>query len=224
MLARSLGCFILAVIAGCASPHMPNITNEPPIKNLALHQPKNVAISPFRIKTGQGARTYVSSYFSQRQPMPGWKAGEEYSVATQTVTEELQSIGINVFESTEGLLAPRIRDKLDFLVSGAVQPVRLEIHDTYSGNYTEGHYRLSLRILDARTGEKAWEGESEGHGSLMNDPEVIHDLAMGSNIVASLSQNEDRVSRVIVTNAFRSMMRAHADEMRRIFTTKTEPQ
>jgi hypothetical protein len=122
----------------------------------------------------------------------------------------------------EGLLAPGIREKLDFLLSGAVQPIRLDIHDTYSGNYSEGLYRLSLKIIDARSGKIVWEGESDGQGSVMNDPEVIHDLAMGSNIVASLSQNEDRVSRVIITNAFRSMTRGHMDEMIRIFTIRTE--
>jgi hypothetical protein len=150
--------------------------------------------------------------------MPGWRAGQEYPIATQTVTDELRSLGINVFESIEGLLAPGIREKLDFLLSGAVQPIRLDIHDTYSGNYSEGHYRLSLQILDARSGETVWEGESDGQGSLTNDPEVIHDLAMGSNIIASISQNEDRIARLIITNAFRSMMRAHTDEMRRVFT------
>lgn len=188
------------------------------LTNLSLNEPRNVALSPFRIKTSQGTRTYVSSYFSQRQPMPGWQAGQEYPIATQTITDELQSMGINVFESIEGLLAPGIREKLDFLLSGAVQPIWLDIHDTYSGNYSQGHYRLSLTILDARTGETVWKGESDGQGSLMNDPEVVHDLAMGSNIVASLSQNEDRLSRLIITNAFRSMMRAHSDEMRVVFT------
>lgn len=178
--------------AGCASTPMPNIPNEPPIKSLILDETRSVALSPFRIKTSQGGRTFVSSYFSQRQPMPGWQAGQEYLIATQTVTVELRSLGINVFELTEGLLAPGIRDKLDFLLSGTVQPIRLDIHDTYSGNYSEGHYRLSLKVVDARSGETVWGGESEAHGSLMNDPEVIHDLAMGSNIVASVSQNEDR--------------------------------
>jgi hypothetical protein len=221
---RARGALLLSfvAIAGCASTTMPHVPNEPPINNLALNEPKNVALSPFRIKTSQGARTYVSSYFSQRQPMPGWQAGQDYPIATQTVTHELRSMGINVFESMEGLLASSIRDKLDFLLSGAVQPIRLDIHDTYSGNFSEGHYRLILKILDARNGETVWEGESDGQGSVMNDPEVIHDLATGSNIVASLSQNEDRVSRVIMTNAFRSMMRGHMDEMRRIFSTIRE--
>ena len=125
---------LLAAITGCASTSMPNIPNEPSVNKLALNEPRNVALSPFRIKTSQGARTYVSSYFSQRQPMRGWQAGEEYPIATQTVTDELQSMGITVFESMEGLLAPGIRDKLDFLLSGAVQPIRLDIHDTYSGS------------------------------------------------------------------------------------------
>lgn len=221
MLVRGALLIAFAAVGGCASTPMPIIANEPPMKNLALIEPKNVAISPFRIKTSQGARTYVSSYLSQRQPMPGWHAGQEYPVATQTVTEELRGLNMNVFEITEGLLATGIREKLDFLISGTVQPIHLDIHDTYSGNYTEGHYRLSLKMLDARSGETLWEGEGDGQAALINDPEVIHDLAMGSNIVASLSQNEDRVSRLIITNAFRRMMRAHADEVKRIFTVKS---
>ena len=114
-------------------------------------------------------------------------------------------------------LWPGIRENLDFILSGTVQPIRLDIHDTYSGNYTEGHYRLSLKVVDARSGETVLEGESEGEGSLMNNPEVIHDLAMGSNIVASLSQNEDRVSRLIITNAFRRMIRRQSGELRQVF-------
>lgn len=224
MLARGLTFLILAAIAGCASTSMPNIPNEPPIENFVLNEPKNVALSPFRIKTSQGARTFVSSYFSQRQPMRGWQAGQEYPIATQTISDELRSLGFHVFDSTEGLLAPRIREKLEFLLSGTVQPIMLDIRDTYSGNYSEGHYRISLRVVDALTGETAWEGESDGRASLENDPEVRHDLAMGSNIVASLSQNEDRVSRLIIKNALRSMMSAHADEMRRIFTKQTRSQ
>jgi hypothetical protein len=54
----------------------------------------------------------------------------------------------------------------------------------------------------------------------MNDPEVIHDLAMGSNIVASISQNEDRVSRLIITNAFRGMIRGQSGELRKVFPLK----
>jgi hypothetical protein len=223
MFARGVSLLVFAAITGCASTSMPNIPNEPPINNLALNEPRNVALSPFRIKTSQGTRTFVSSYFSQRQPMRGWQAGQEYPIATQTVTDELRSMGINVFESMEGLLAPGIRDKLDFLLSGAVQPIRLDIHDTYSGNYTEGQYRLSLKILDARSGETVWKGESDGRGSPMNDPEVIHDVAMGSNVVASLSQNEDRVARLIISNAIRSMIRAHSEELRRVFTLRAAP-
>lgn len=221
MLARGLPLLVFAAIAGCTSIPMPNFPNEPPIKSLILNETRNVALSPFRIKTSQGERTFVSSYFSQRQPMRGWQAGQEYPIATQTVTEELRSLGINVFELTEGLLAPGIRDKLDFLLSGAVQPIQLDIHDTYSGNYSEGHYRLSLKVVDARSGETVWEGESEARGSLMNDPEVRHDLAMGSNIVASISQNEDRVSRLIITNAFRSMIRGQSGGLRQIFSLRT---
>jgi hypothetical protein len=220
MLARGLSFLVFAAIAGCASAPMPIIPNEPPVKNLILNETRNVVLSPFHIKTSQGTKTFVSSYFSQRQPMRGWQAGQEYPIATQTVTAELRSLGINVFESTEGLLASGIRDKLDFLLSGTAQPIRLDIHDTYSGNYSEGHYRLSLKVVNARNGETVWEGENEAHGSLMNDPEVIHDLAMGSNIVASISQNEDRVSRLIITNAFRGMMRAHSEELSQVFSLR----
>ena len=220
MLARGLSFLIFAAISGCTSAPMPIIPNEPPVKNLILNETRNVVLSPFRIKTSQGTKTFVSSYFSQRQPMRGWQTGQEYPIATQTVTAELRSLGINVFESTEGLLASGIRDKLDFLLSGTVQPIRLDIHDTYSGNYSEGHYRLSLKVVNARSGETVWEGESEAHGSLMNDPEVIHDLAMGSNIVASISQNEDRVSRLIITNAFRGMMRAHSEDLSQVFSLR----
>ena len=155
--------------------------------------------------------------------MQGWQAGQEYPIATQTVTEELQSLGIHVVELTESLSSPGIRENLDFLLSGTVQPVRLDIRDTDSGNYTEGHYRVSLKVVDARSGETVWEGESVGQGSLMNDPEVINDLAMSSNIVASLSQNEDRVARLIITNAFRSMMRARSEELRQVFTLRAAP-
>lgn len=220
MLARVLSLLVLAAFAGCTSTPMPNIPNEPPIKNHIFSETRNVALSSYRIKTSQGARTFVSSYFSQRQPMQGWQAGQEYPIATQTVTEELRSLGISVFESTEGLLAAGIRDRLDFLLSGTVQPIRLDIHDTYSGNYSEGHYRLSMKVVDARNGQTVWEGESEAHGSLMNDPEVRHDLAMGSNIVASISQNEDRVSRLIITNAFRRMMREHSEELGNVFSLR----
>ena len=211
---------LVVALAGCAS--MSEIPNEPPVDGLRLSEPKHVALSPFRIKTGQGSRTLVSSYFSKRQPMQGWQPGQEYPIATQIITDELRSLGFRVVESTEGLLAPRIREQLEFLLSGTIEPLMLDIHDTYSGNYTEGHYRLSLRVVDALTGEAVWEGESDGRASLENDPEVIYDLAMGSNIVASLYQNEARVSRLIVMNALRSMIQAHADELKRIFTTRTQ--
>jgi hypothetical protein len=202
---------------------MPHIPNEPPMNNLALKEPTFVALSPFRIKTSEGVRTYISSSFSRRQSMRGWQAGQEYPIATQTVTEELQSLGITVVEPTEDLLSPGIREKLDFLLSGTVQPVRLDIRDTASGNYTEGHYRLNFKVVGARSGETVWEGESVGQGSLMNDPAVINDLAMSSNIVASLSQNEDRVARLIITNAFRSMMRAHSEELKQVFRLRPDP-
>lgn len=223
MLVKGVSLLVFVAIAGCTTMPMPNIPNEPPIKNLALNEPIIVVLSPFRIKASQGVRTYVSSSFSRRQSMQGWQAGQEYPIATQTVTEELRSLGITVVESTEDLLSPGIREKLDFLLSGTVQPIRLDVRDTYSGNYTEGDYRLSLKVVDARSGETVWEGESDGQGSLMNDPEVINDLAMSSNVVASLSQNEARVSRLIITNAFRSMMRARSEELRQVFTLRAAP-
>jgi hypothetical protein len=223
MFARGVSLLVFAAITGCASTSMPNIPNEPPINSLALTEPIVVVLSPFRITTNQGVRTYVSSSFSRRLSMQGWHAGQEYPIATQTVTEELRSLGIHIVESTEELLLPGMREKLDFLLSGTVQPLRLDIRDTYSGNYTEGRYRLSLKVVDARSGVTVWEGESDGQGSLMNDPAVINDLVMGSNIVASLAQNEDRVSRLIITNAFRSMMRARSEELRQVFTLSAAP-
>ena len=221
MLTRGVLLLICAAMAGCTTMPMPHIPNEPPINNLALNAPIVVALSPFRIKTSEGVRTYISSSLSQRHSMPGWQAGQEYPIATQAVTEELQNLGLTVV-LTEDLLPHGMIKKLDFLLSGTVQPIRLDIRDKYSGNYTEGKYRLSLKVVDARSGETVWEEESVGQGSLMNDPEVKNDLAMSSNIIASLSQNEDRVSRLIITNASRGMMRAHTDEMRRIFTTRIE--
>jgi hypothetical protein len=222
MLTRGVLLLVFAAIAGCTTMPMPHIPNEPPINNLALNGPIVVALSPFRIKTSEGMRTYISSSFSRRHSMRGWQAGQEYPIATQTVTEELQNLGITVVVLTEELFSPGMIKKLDFILSGTVQPIRLAIRDNYSGNYTEGKYRLSLKVIDARSGETVWEEQSVGQGSLMNDPEVKNDLAMSSNIIASLSQNEDRVSRLIITNASRNMMRAHTDEMRRIFTTRIE--
>jgi hypothetical protein len=223
MLVRGVSLLVFAAIAGCTTMPMPHIPNEPPINNLALNGPIVAALSPFRIMTNQGMRTYISSSFSRRHSVQGWQAGQEYPIATQTITEELQNLGITVVVVlTEDLLLPGMIEKLDFLLSGTVQPLRLAIRDNYSGNYTEGKYRLSLKVVDARSGETVWEEESVGQGSLMNDPEVKNDLAMSSNIIASLSQNEDRISRLIITNAFRSMMRAHAEEVRRIFTTRIE--
>jgi hypothetical protein len=222
MLTRGVLLLIFAAMAGCTTMPMPHIPNEPPINNLALNGPIVVALSPFRIKTSEGMRTYISSSFSRRHSMRGWQAGQEYPIATQTVTEELQNLGITVVVLTEELFSPGMIKKLDFILSGTVQPIRLAIRDNYSGNYTEGKYRLSLKVIDARSGETVWEEQSVGQGSLMNDPEVKNDLAMSSNIIASLSQNEERVSRLIITNASRNMMRAHTDEMRRIFTTRIE--
>src|SRR5512147_28190 len=51
MLARGLSLLVFAAIAGCTTMPMPNIPNEPPLKNLALNGPIIVALSPFRIKT-----------------------------------------------------------------------------------------------------------------------------------------------------------------------------
>ena len=203
---------------------MPSLPNEPPLENFALTEPTIVVLSPFRIKTSEGVRTYVSSPFSRRHSMRGWQAGQDYPLATQTVTEELRSLGITVLESPDDLLSSGIIEKLNLLLSGTVQPIRLDIRDTYSGNYTEGQYRLSLKVVDAQSGETVWEGESNRQGSLMNDPAVKDDLAMSSNIVASLSQNEDRVARLVITNAVRKMMLTHIDELRRIFTTRTGQQ
>jgi hypothetical protein len=224
MLVRGASLFVFAAIAACTTLPMPTLPNEPPLENFALTEPTIVVLSPFRIKTSEGVRTYVSSPLSRRHSMRGWQAGQDYPLATRTVTEELRSLGITVLESPDDLLSSGIIEKLNLLLSGTVQPIRLDIRDTYSGNYTEGQYRLSLKVVDAQSGETVWEGESNGQGSLMNDPAVKDDLAMNSNIVASLSQNEDRVARLVITNAFRKMMRTHIDELRRIFTTRTGQQ
>jgi hypothetical protein len=141
----------------------------------------------------------------------------EYPIATQTVTEELRSLGMQVFDSREGLLAPGIGEKLDFLLSGTVQPLRIAIHDIPAGNYSGGQYRLSLTVVDARSGETVWEGESEAQGLLMNNPAV-----MSIGMLASISRNEDRLAHLLITNAFRSMIRAHTDELRRIFATRPQ--
>jgi hypothetical protein len=147
--------------------------------------------------------------------MEGWHAGREYPIATQTVTEELRSLGLQVFDSTEGLLAPGIRDTLDFLVSGTVQPTRFAIHDIPAGSYIEGHYRLSLKVVEARSGETVWEGESEAQGFLMNDPPV-----MSIGMRASIARNEDRLAHLLITNAFRSMIRGHSDEFNKVFSLR----
>ena len=217
MLVRGVSLLVFAAIAGCTTMPMPNIPNEPPINSLALTEPIVVVLSPFRITTNQGVRTYVSASFSRRLSMQGWHAGQEYPIATQTVTEELRSLGIHIVESTEELLLPGMREKLDFLLSGTVQPLRLDIRDTYSGNYTEGRYRLSLKVVDARSGETVWEGESEAQGFLMNDPAV-----MSIGMRASIARNEDRLAHLLITNAFRSMIRGHTDELRRIFATRPQ--
>ena len=215
MLARDLALLVFAAIAGCSSTLTPNNPIEPPITSLSLNEPRNIALSPFRIQTNQGTRAFLSSQFRAHRPMEGWHAGREYPIATQTVTEELRSLGLQVFDSTEGLLAPGIRDTLDFLLSGTVQPTRFEIHDIPAGNYSEAQYRLNLKVVDARSGETVWEGESEAQGLLMNDPAI-----MSIWMRASIARNEDRMAHLLITNAFRSMMRAHSEELNQVFSLR----
>jgi hypothetical protein len=217
MLARDLALLVFAAVAGCSSTLIPNNPIEPPLTSLSLKEPRNIALSPFRIQTNQGTRAFVSTIYRGQRPMEGWHAGREYPIATQTVTEELRSLGLQVFNSTEGLSAPGIRETLDFLLSGTVQPTRFEIHDIPAGSYTEAQYRLSLKVVDARSGETIWEGESEAQGFLMNDPPV-----MSIGMRASIARNEDRLAHLLITNAFRSMIRAHTDELRRIFATRPQ--
>jgi len=217
MLARDLALLVFAAVAGCSSTLIPNNPIEPPITSLSLKEPRNIALSPFRIQTNQGTRAFVSTIYRGQRPMEGWHAGREYPIATQTVTEELRSLGLQVFNSTEGLSAPGIRETLDFLLSGTVQPSRFEIHDIPAGSYTEAQYRLNLTVVDARSGETVWEGESEAQGFLMNDPPV-----MSIGMRASIARNEDRLALLLITNAFRSMIRAHTDELRRIFATRPQ--
>jgi len=217
MLARGPALLVFAAVAGCSSTFMPNNPIEPPITSLSLNEPRTIALSPFRIQTNQGTRAFVSTQFRAQRPMEGWHAGREYPIATQTVREELRSLGLQVFDSTEGLLAPGIRDTLDFLLSGTVQPTRFAIHDIPAGSYIEGQYRLSLKVVEARSGETVWEGESEAQGFLMNDPPV-----MSIGMRASIARNEDRLAHLLITNAFRSMIRAHTDELRRIFATRPQ--
>src|SRR4029077_8503151 len=212
MLERGLALLVFAAVAGCSSTFIPNHPIEPPLTSLSLNEPRSIAVSPFRIQTNQGTRAFVSTIYRGQRPMEGWHAGREYPIATQTVTEELRSLGLRVFDSTESGLAPEIRETLDFLVSGTVQPTRYEIHDIPAGSYTEAQYRLNLTVVDARIGETVWEGESEAQGFLMNDPPV-----MSIGMRASIARNEDRLARLLITNAFRSMIRAHTDELRRIF-------
>jgi len=217
MLARGLALLVFAAVAGCSSTLIPNHPIEPPITSLSLNEPRNIALSPFRIQTNQGTRAFVSTQFRAQRPMEGWHAGREYPIATQTVTEELRSLGLQVFDSTEGVLAPGIRETHDFLLSGTVQPIRYEIHDIPAGNYSEAKYRLNLTVVDARSGETVWEGESEAQGLRLNDPAV-----MSIWMRASIARNEDRLAHLLITNAFRSMMRAHTDELRRIFATRPQ--
>jgi hypothetical protein len=216
MLARDLALLVFAAVGGCST-FMPNNPIEPPITSLSLKEPRTIALSPFRIQTNQGTRAFVSTIYRGQRPMEGWHAGREYPIATQTVTEELRSLGLRVFDSTEGLLAPEIRETLDFLLSGTVQPTRFEIHDIPAGSYTEAQYRLNLTVVDARSGETVWEGESEAQGFLMNDPAV-----MSIGMRASIARNEDRLAHLLITNAFRSMIRGHTDELRRIFATRPQ--
>jgi len=217
MLARGLALLVFAAVAGCSSTLIPNNSIEPPLTSLSLNEPRTIALSRFRIQTNQGTRAFVSTQYRGQRPMEGWHAGREYPIATQTVTAELQSLGVRVFDSTEGVLAPGIRDTLDFLLSGTVQPIRYEIHDLAAGNYSEAHYRLNLTVVDARSGETVWEGESEAQGLRMNDPPI-----MSIWMQASIARNEDRVAHLLLTNAFRSMIRPHTDELRRIFATRLQ--
>jgi hypothetical protein len=215
MLARGLALLVFAAVAGCSSTLIPNNPIEPPLTSLIVNEPRNIALSPFRIQTNQGTRAFVSTVFRSQRPMEGWHAGREYPIATQTVTEELRSLGMRVFDSTEGLLAPGIRDTLDFLLSGTVQPLRFEIHDIPAGNYSEAQYRLNLKVVDARSGETVWEGESEAQGLLMNDPAI-----MSIWMHASISRIEDRLAHLLITNAFRSMIRGHSEELNRVFSLR----
>jgi hypothetical protein len=216
MLTRGLALLVFAAVAGCST-FMPNHPIEPPLTSLSLNEPRTIALSPFRIRTNQGTRAFVSTQFRAQRPMEGWHAGREYPIATQTVTAELRSLGLQVFDSTEGLLAPGIRETRDFLLSGTVQPTRFEIHDIPAGSYTEAQYRLNLTVVEARSGETVWEGESEAQGFLMNDPPV-----MSIGMRASIARNEDRLAHLLITNAFRSMIRGHTDELRRIFATRPQ--
>src|SRR5438552_15054083 len=112
MLARDLALLVFAAIAGCSSTLTPNNPIEPPITSLSLNEPRTIALSPFRIQTNQGTRAFVSTQFRAQRPMEVWHAGREYPIATQTVREELRSLELQVFDSTELLLAHRIRSKL----------------------------------------------------------------------------------------------------------------
>ena len=215
MLERGLALLVFAAVAGCSSTFIPNHPIEPPPTSLSLKEPRSIALSPFRIQTNKGTRAFVSTIYRGQRPMEGWHAGREYPIATQTVTEELRSLGLQVFNSTEGLSAPGIRETLDFLLSGTVQPSRFEIHDIPAGSYIEGQYRLSLKVVEARSGETVWEGESEAQGFLMNDPAV-----MSIGMRASIARNEDRLAHLLITNAFRSMMRAHSEELTQVFSLR----
>lgn len=215
MLARGLALLVFAAVAGCSSTVIPNHPIEPPLTSLSLKEPRTIALSPFRIQTNQGTRAFVSTIYRGQRPMEGWHAGREYPIATQTVTEELRSLGLRVFDSTESGLAPEIRETLDFLVSGTVQPTRYEIHDIPAGSYTEAQYRLNLTVVDARSGETVWEGESEAQGFLMNDPPV---MSIGMRV--SIARNEDRLAHLLITNAFRSMIRGHSDEFNKVFSLR----
>jgi hypothetical protein len=215
VLARGLALLVFAAVAGCSSTVIPNHPIEPPLTSLSLKEPRTIALSPFRIQTNQGTRAFVSTIYRGQRPMEGWHAGREYPIATQTVTEELRSLGLRVFDSTESGLAPEIRETLDFLVSGTVQPTRYEIHDIPAGSYTEAQYRLNLTVVDARIGETVWEGESEAQGFLMNDPPV---MSIGMRV--SIARNEDRLAHLLITNAFRSMIRGHSDEFNKVFSLR----
>ena len=70
MLARDLALLVFAAVGGCST-FMPNNPIEPPLTSLSLKEPRNIALSPFRIQTNQGTRAFVSSQFRAQRPMEG---------------------------------------------------------------------------------------------------------------------------------------------------------
>jgi hypothetical protein len=75
MLARGLALLVFAAVAGCSSTFIPNDPIEPPIARLIVNEPRNIALSPFRIQTNQGTPAFVSTIFRSMRPMAGWHAG-----------------------------------------------------------------------------------------------------------------------------------------------------